>query len=369
MKSNFPGWYPKGSAAVGEIWANAIFVPDANVLLHCLRHSAKVRQEILRIFEVLKDSIWIPHQVGLEFHRNRLDVEFSAQDAYDRLTQDYEAALNQAREKLRQLRAHPTIGVERELSALNMFMIDFRARMEEAKEAHPEQDIHAAVERLTTLLDGRVGDKWPSDQLTSIKKEGEDRYARKVPPGYKDSKKDGDLNKFGDLIIWKDMISEAAAEKRPVIFISDDAKEDWWWIHRGRKLGPRPELVEEFKEASGQDFHLYEFAQFLRIAATRHPEIEAGVDEVEKSLIDDERARKRQIDAQQKREAVIEVTRLEDEREQVVALLSGTPTLEASAAPLDRTGLRNRLEQLDREIELLEESMREDSQGPSGEVA
>ncbi|WP_204277464.1 PIN-like domain-containing protein, partial [Escherichia coli] len=69
--------------------------------------------------------------------------------------------------------------------------------------------------------------------LAVLKKEGEDRYAKKIPPGYKDAKKDaGEFDKYGDLIIWKDMIGKAKADKRPILFISDDAKEDWWWIHK-----------------------------------------------------------------------------------------------------------------------------------------
>jgi hypothetical protein len=369
MKAKFSGWYPKDAGLLGDIWGQAIFVPDANVLLHCLRHPANVRDELLRIFEVLKEAIWIPYQVGLEFHRNRLDVEFGAQDAYERLGQDYEAAINQAREKLRQLRAHPMISVERELAALDMFMSDFRARMAEAQAAHPKEEIDAAVVRLTTLLEGRVGEKWPAEQLNAIKKEGEDRYARKVPPGYKDIKKDGgELGKYGDLIIWKDLIAKAEAEKRPIVFISDDAKEDWWWIHRGRKLGPRPELVEELKDRTGQEFHIYEFAQFLRIAAIRHPEIQAGVVEVEKSLIDDERARKRQFDAEHKREAAAEIIRLEDEREQVVALLSGAPSLEVDLAPPDRSSLRSKLDHIDRELAALQDVIREANVSPPADA-
>ena len=81
MRDKYPGWYPKSASEAAVLWENAIFVPDANVLLHCLRHAAVVREELLRLFDVLKDSVWIPYQVGLEFHRNRLDVELGAQDA------------------------------------------------------------------------------------------------------------------------------------------------------------------------------------------------------------------------------------------------------------------------------------------------
>ncbi|WP_454824480.1 PIN-like domain-containing protein [Paraburkholderia xenovorans] len=354
MKDKYPGWYPKSAEEASTLWDNAIFVPDANVLLHCLRHPAAVREELLRLFEVLKASLWIPYQVGLEFHRNRLDVELGAQDAYETLIKDQEAILEKARERLRQLRAHPTISVAKELTALDMFAGDFRGRMIAAQAAHPVQQIADAVSRLTQLLNGRIGDKWKPEQLAAVKKEGDDRYSKKIPPGYKDAKKDGgELDKFGDLIIWKDMMAKAKSDKRPIIFISDDAKEDWWWIHKGRKLGPRPELIEEFRAGSDQDFHIYEFSQFLRFAAARFPEIQAGVDQVEKSLEDDERARKRQSEAAEATETQARVREVEDERDQIIALLSGAPGPSVAATTVDRAALRARLSELNLELKVL----------------
>lgn len=359
MRAYFPGWFPKTPEELAKMWERAIFVPDTNVLLHCLRHPAPVRDELLRVFEVLKESLWIPHQVGLEFHRNRLEVEFGAQDAYDRLVKDHETALGQAKEKLRQLRAHPTIDVEREIAALDMVLEDFRKRMAIARDSHPTSDIARAVAHLTELFDGRVGSRWKPDRLGAIKKEGEDRYSRKIPPGYKDAKKDaGEFDKYGDLIIWKDLIEKSRAEKRPMIFISDDAKEDWWWIHRGRKLGARPELLEEFHEATQQDFHIYEFTQFLRIAAERHPEIQGGLDQIEKSLLSDELARKRVVDIAGVKALRERVVRLEDERDAIISGLSGAPSMDGVKSSLNKTERRERLRSIDVELESAIESLR-----------
>ena len=145
MRDKYPGWYPRSAQEAAELWDKAIFVPDANVLLHCLRHPAAVREQLLRFFDVLKASLWIPYQVGSEFHRNRLDVELGAQDAYDVIMKDQEAILEKARERLRQLRAHPTISVTKELAALDMFAEDFRGRMLAAQAAHPVKEIADAI--------------------------------------------------------------------------------------------------------------------------------------------------------------------------------------------------------------------------------
>lgn len=363
MREKFPGWWPKKPEQIAKLWDTAIFVPDANVLLHCLRHATVVRDELLRLFEALGDALWIPYQVGLEFQRNRLDVQFGALDAYDALIKDQEANIDKARDRLRQLRAHPTIDVQKELAALDIFLSDFKGRMEAARRAHPSIEIDGVLEKLFELLENRIGDKWPPDKLIALKKEGEDRYSKKIPPGYKDQKKDGgEYDKFGDLIIWKEIIAKAKAEKRPVIFISDDAKEDWWWIHRGRKMGPRPELIEEFRAEAAQDFHIYEFSQFLRFAADRFPDIKPNVAKVEESLLADEEARRRQDDAAAALERDAKIRALEDERDQIVSALSGTPG-GMGPVPGDRAGMRARLEELNKQVR----SMSEEASGKNSD--
>lgn len=355
MRERFLGWYRRTPEQLSAVWDAALFVPDANILLHCLRHPENVRNQLLRLFGVLRDSLWIPYQVGLEFHRNRLDVEFESRDAYDRVADDCGAALEQFRDRLRQLRAHPVIDVQRELAALGRYVTDFQARLRADKDNHPTQAISEALERLTDLFDGRVGEKWQPEQYKVVIREGEERYANKIPPGYKDSRKDtGQYGKYGDLIIWKDMIAKAKEDQRPVIFISDDVKEDWWWIHRGEKLGPRPELIQEFKEGSGQSFHIYQFTQFLRIAADRHPEIKASITEIEKSLREDEQAKRRRDGAVKTNAVRQRITELENERDVIVSTLSGAPIRSQLPQPTaDPSALRARLETLRTQLDEL----------------
>ena len=355
MRTEFDGWYAKDPQRIASIWKSAIFVPDANILLHCVRHPKQVRDELLRLFEVLGDSLWIPYQVGLEFHRNRLDVERSALDAYDEIVRDCQKSMDQARDRLRQLRAHPTINIERELVALDMHMSDFRQRIEVSRKEHPIDDLPAVFDRLNTLLDGKVGTKWAAEDLAKLKKDGEARYGKQVPPGYLDAKKDGDdYRKYGDLIIWRDMMAKSKEDKRPVIFITDDVKEDWWWIHKGRKIGPRPELIEEFAAETSQDFHMYEFSNFIRTAATHHPEFEDDLEVVEKSLMQDTEARKRRSLLEDETTASEEIESLEDEREEIISTLSGALNAKSRArAHDDLEHLRTRKREIDERLQTL----------------
>ena len=76
---------------------------------------------------------------------------------------------------------------------------------------------------------------------------------------------------FGDLVLWKEIIEKAKVEQiKNIVFITDDDKEDWWWIteSKGSKIiGPRPELIEEIHfEANVELFYMYNSERFLEFA-------------------------------------------------------------------------------------------------------
>jgi hypothetical protein len=287
MQATFAGWYAKSPERLGALWDTALIVPDTNILLHLLRHSAEVRGQLMDVFERKKASLWIPYQVGLEFQRRRLDVQQHALDAYDRVGADLTKFVNQAKDALNQYRAHPVIDIERELSALDVFQGDFQQRLAAGKGQHSTEEFNVSFAKVTELFAGKVGAKPTLDRIVTIHKEGNDRYARKIPPGFEDAKKAAEGgDKFGDLVIWMEMIEKAKSDKRPVIFVTDDGKSDWWHIHRGKKMGPHPALIEEFLATTGQEFHIYELLQFLRYAAVTGSEIkEESVRKIADSLV------------------------------------------------------------------------------------
>lgn len=129
------------------------------------------------------------------------------------------------------------------------------------------------TDKLVKLLDGRVGDPYSDDQLSEIFKCGLKRYEDKIPPGFEDLGKVKDPKTvaekrrvFGDLIVWKQTIDHAKTSAMPVILVTDDRKEDWWYIPKGKTVGPRPELIEEFHRATGQSILLYNPESFLKYA-------------------------------------------------------------------------------------------------------
>jgi hypothetical protein len=64
------------------------------------------------------------------------------------------------------------------------------------------------------------------------------------------------------------LIDYARSQKKPMIFVTDDRKEDWWLHHHGKTIGPRPELIQEMYSKTGLHFYMYSTDEFLKYVQT-----------------------------------------------------------------------------------------------------
>jgi PIN like domain len=93
-------------------------------------------------------------------------------------------------------------------------------------------------------------------------------FKNKIPPGFMDVDKDED-ERYGDLVLWVEIIEQAKSISKPIIFVTDDQKEDWWLRISGRTIGLRPELVAELWGATRQLFYMYSTDRFIEMAKAR----------------------------------------------------------------------------------------------------
>lgn len=123
-------------------------------------------------------------------------------------------------------------------------------------------------------------------ELNKLKEEGKNRYEKSVPPGFKDDKKKNsptdDHNAYGDLIIWKQIMSYAKEKKTGIVYVTHDQKPDWWNIVKGKTIGPRTELRKEFYVETNQEFHMYSMHGFIHTynKMNENPIDKSAVDEV-----------------------------------------------------------------------------------------
>ncbi|HKO37457.1 MAG TPA: PIN-like domain-containing protein [Solirubrobacterales bacterium] len=266
MRERFPGHYRPSEDEFAELWKSALIVPDTNVLLTLYRLPETTRSKLLEILEKMKDRLFLPHQVGVEFQRNRLTVIDDQMATYAQVEKAIDGFAASVGEGLRE---HPRLDRKDIEARISDALAPVQDHLEELRRGHPdplsEDPLGADVVRdaLEPLLEGSIGE--PRD-LNDLVKEGRTRYERKVPPGWGDKKKP-EPDCFGDLAIWFDVIDKAKAEQKPVIMITEERKPDWWWIRHNKVVGAQPQLIEEMREKAGQLLWIYGLQRFMEKAA------------------------------------------------------------------------------------------------------
>lgn len=269
MRSLFPGSFKNHEEDVVTAWQSSLFVLDTNILLSLYRYSDGTRRELFRLLSILKTRLWLPHRAAHEYLTNRLSVIDAQEKSYNETIKTI-ASLEQS---LRSARQHPFVS-EKTMEKISNVFTQLCTELEYNKEAHTKRIENDQIkESIADLFDGKVGPEYSNQRLEEIILEGERRFKEKTPPGYKDVSKatDGEsllerARKYGDLILWYQVIDQASAENRGIIFITDDRKDDWWERFKGKTIGPRPELVREFLDLTGSSFYMYQADRFLELA-------------------------------------------------------------------------------------------------------
>lgn len=266
MRKAFPGHFRPTQEELKSLWAECAFAVDANVLLNLYRYSPYTRQALEQTLTSVKNRLFLPHQAAREFLRNRLGVTAGQADEYTKAS----SKLSEITSALANTKKHPFLSGQ-ELEDLNNLTPKLLAQLEEQKAALLDRlNNDEILDFVASLFDGRTGDGFSDSDLKTITTEGDSRYQHEIPPGYKDGKKDasGDpYRKYGDLIIWRQILAKAKAADVPIIFITDDKKEDWWLEQSGRTIGPRTELRDEFIRETSKDFWMYTVDKFMEEAA------------------------------------------------------------------------------------------------------
>ena len=267
MKKTFLAYYKPTVKQIEDMWKNALIVLDANVLLNLYRYSEASSKDLLRILGEISDRLWMPHQAGLEYQRNRFKTIREQSRAYKTVIEALDKVWKNLEKSLEGFKNHLLINTDEITKEIKEACKKCEKVIEGLRESHPNlQENDTIRAELDRLLDGKIGLPYDASRLSEIYKEGKTRYENKIPPGYEDEKNKDGLHVYGDLIIWFQMIDKASESKKSIIFVTDDDKEDWWEKISGETLGPRPELIQEMHDKAQTSFHMYSTLQFMRFA-------------------------------------------------------------------------------------------------------
>lgn len=292
MKNLLFAYQRPSEVEFAEMWKLCIFAFDANMLLNIYRYTPETQEKFFVILERFKDRIWISHQAASEYLKRREDVINSQLKVYDdvaiKLNTDLEKLAKQLEETYKR---HPSIKIEKVVQIVKAALADAQSSLDENKEQHPNLAVSDSLQnRIVELFADKTGEKYSNEKLDEIYKESEKRFKVNFPPGYKDAKDKPFPEKYGDVVIWFQLMDFAKAIKKPLIFVTDDRKEDWWVKKGGKTISARPELLEEFQKETGVTIYLYQSEQFIEYAFKFFDgeDAQAAVEEVQEIRKQDE---------------------------------------------------------------------------------
>ncbi|MGL5943575.1 MAG: PIN domain-containing protein [Waterburya sp.] len=271
MKNLFSAYYTPTTKEFDKLWDECIFSFDTNILLNVYRYSEKTRERLFEIFNILQDRIWIPYQVAYEYHEERLNVISEQLKPYKEIQEVLDEYLNKLNSIFEQYRKRHSftslVDEDKIIKTIKRANQEISKTLEETKAEYPnliENDIYR--EKISSLFSGKIGLPYNKEELQKVCKQVKSRFEQEQPPGYKDKNKSKDIEKYGDAILWLQLIDYAKTQNKPIIFVTDDNKEDWWKQHKGQTISPRPELIQEMKLETQVDFWMYTGDRFLMYA-------------------------------------------------------------------------------------------------------
>jgi hypothetical protein len=277
VKDKFPGYYKPTNEEFDAIWDEAIVIVDANVLLNLYTYSESTSEELLNLLHELTERLWLPHQVAKEYHENRCGIIAKEANRYGEISKELDRIVSALRARKR----HPFVEIDL-LEKFEKIANEIKYALKHGEDNHKDLiGTDAICEKITNIFEGRVGDPMPKEELEKLYKDGAERFKKRIPPGYGDEKKP-EPSRYGDLVLWVQLMEHASSVNKPIIFVTDDSKEDWWALVGDRRIGPRPELRHEFRSETGKDFYIYSTELFVETVKNRGKKIsEAAVEEIE----------------------------------------------------------------------------------------
>jgi len=269
MKELFPGHFKESKKDIKKIWDNCHFAFDANILLSLYRYSDSTRKEFIKVLTKIEDRIWLPHRSAEEYFNNRLSVIDKQERSYDETIK----SITSLESDLQNARQHPFVNQKLMRKATGVFK-ELCKELENNRSVHTDRIRNDEIQdSIAELFNDKTGKPFDREALEKLLKDGEERYKEKIPPGFKDGSKHQNSDvfnekckKYGDFIVWSQVIEKSIEIDKSIIFVTDDRKEDWWTIFKGKTLGPRPELINEFKEKTNNSFYMYQADRFLELA-------------------------------------------------------------------------------------------------------
>lgn len=247
-----------------------IIVIDANVFLNLYYLKPESFKKIISLLSGYKSRLWLPHQVGLEIHKNRLNKIGEIKGKYMSVAKHMKEDNNSLNEIVN-IKEKLNLELDKEELTNYINLSEGIIRKIESMSFEFDEDINKdnILKQIITLFsEDKIGGPYTAKEQLNIIKDGEIRYKYLIPPGFKDKSKSDNI--FGDLMLWNQMIDYAKINKKSIWFITDDDKKDWWLKENKKSIGLHPKLQSEFYLESNQHIWGMNSTDFFEYIDSHH---------------------------------------------------------------------------------------------------
>ncbi|MEV7930124.1 PIN-like domain-containing protein [Kitasatospora sp. NPDC088779] len=294
LVEQFRSWIlPDSGLAAADrkaFFEGALVVLDTNVILSLYEYNPVVRNQVLAALEQISARLWLPYQVGQEFVRGRHRVLVERDKELRGAASEVDQHLQRARQAVLDASAH----VKRLLlkyanddaartcldetinePAVKALLRDWQDLLKEhVKQLKSGHDLKPAaiksddpvLPKVAALFGDRIAPPtaYPVQQQR-LEEALAFRFPNKIPPGFADRGKGNPLDQVGDYFIWAEILDKAAApEVNRVLFVSADAKEDWYEKLDDGTKRPWPQLFVELRQRTGAELCMEQPRQFFQ---------------------------------------------------------------------------------------------------------
>ena len=261
MKEIFKGYSKYSDKEYKEIWEQAIIVVDTNILLNFYRFSNETRSEIYEVLNSLKKRLWIPYQVAYEYFKNKEKVIVDANDDFDKLSDEAQKCFNTIIDKVKQQPSKRLKCKDELLKELSNSQEKIKKIILDDKTNNKDKASEEKIEgKIFGLFDNSIGTEIIGEEYENMKQEGIRRVKEELPPGYKDKTKEEN----GDYYIFYSMMKYAKENKKHIIFMTDDVKEDWFIRRFGEIKSGDYRILNEFYKETGKLLLIYTSDGFIK---------------------------------------------------------------------------------------------------------
>lgn len=199
MREKFKGFYDITADVEKDIFQSnkTLFVLDTNCFLNLYRCEEETKNDFIAVVNNIKDRLWFPFQVCLEYQRNRLGVISSSLNSLDKIKKE----LKLTTDKINNY-CSGAENIKRKYHNLHAELCELKESIDTQIDSFINKNIESRKDKsdfitnsdsirkwIDSISENKISNAFTQEKINEINEDGDVRYKNKIGPGWKDGKK------------------------------------------------------------------------------------------------------------------------------------------------------------------------------------